>query len=291
MKKTYLVFVVTFISNISVFSQKVVEIKSTPSSITWVKSESTNYSASGNDHIVVNVSTPSLTVYLPEASKANGTAIIIAPGGGFHFLAIENEGQHLAEWCVENGIAAFVLKYRLVPTQNDAIAEFLEKMKNPKQADIDMQPVITLAKADGLAAIEYIRNNAKLYNVNPNKIGIAGFSAGGTVATSAAFAYTSPSNRPDFAAPIYPALHVVNTEKLPENPMPLFVAVSADDMFGFQNPSVELFKKWNDAKNPIELHLYENGGHGFGMKKQNLSSDTWIDNFGNWLKLHGWLEK
>lgn len=291
MNKRYSLFIFAFFISVSAFSQKVVELKSTPSTITWTKPESTYYSPSGSDSIVANVSKPSLTVYLPKASKANGTALIIAPGGGFHLLAIENEGQHLASWCVKNGIVAFVLKYRLVPTEKDAVAEFFEKMKNQKQADNEMQPVVTMAKADGLAAIEYIRNNAKLYNVNPNKIGIAGFSAGGTVAGAAAFEYTSPANRPDFAAPIYPALHVVNTEKLPEKPMPLFVAVTADDMFGFQNVSVELFKKWNAAKQPIELHIYENGGHGHGMKKQNLASDAWIDNFGNWLKLHGWLKK
>ena len=291
MKNIFSTFVFAFFMSISAYGQKIVELKSTASTIAWAKPESTYYSPSGNDSIVANVSTPSLTIYLPKASKANGTALIIAPGGGFHLLAIENEGKYLAEWCVKNGIAAFVLKYRLVPTEKDAVAEFFEKMKNPKQADSDMQPVITMAKADGLAAIEYVRNNAKLYNVNPNKIGIAGFSAGGTVAAAAAFEHTSPSNRPDFAAPIYPALHVVNTDTLPQKPMPLFVAVTADDMFGFQNLSVELFKKWNAAKHPIELHIYENGGHGFGMKKQNLASDKWIDGFGNWLKLHGWLKK
>lgn len=289
MKKSLQAFSFAFLTSLSANSQKVVQLTATPSSIIWAKPESTYYSPSGKDSIVANVSTPSLTVYLPKAFKANGTAMIIAPGGGFHLLAIENEGQHLAEWCVKNGIAAFVLKYRLVPTERDAVAEFFEKMKNPKQAESDMEPVIALAKADGLVAIEYVRNNAMQYNINPNKIGITGFSAGGTVAAAAVFEYTSASNRPDFSAPIYPAIHVINTDKLPEKPIPLFVAVTADDMFGFQNLSIDLFKKLNVAKRPIELHIYENGGHGFGMKNQNLASDKWIDNFSHWMKLHGWL--
>ena len=291
MKSNALLLIMTLGFSLTSFAQKIVELKSAPATIKWNKPESTYFSPSGKDSIVANVSTPSLTVYLPKASKANGTALIIAPGGGFHLLAIENEGKNLAKWCTENGIAAFVLKYRLVPTVKDAVAEFFEKFKNQNQMDKEMAPVIVLAKADGLAAIEYVRKNAKLYNVKPDRIGITGFSAGGAVAAAAAFEYDSAANRPDFVAPIYPALHVVKTAKMPEKPMPIFVAVTADDMFGFQTLSVDLFKQWNAAKQPIELHIYENGGHGFGMKKQNLASDKWIDNFSSWLKAHGWLKK
>jgi acetyl esterase/lipase len=244
-----------------------------------------------NFEIVANVSTPTLTAYLPDPSVANGTALIIAPGGGFHLLSIDNEGIDVAKWCVRQGIAAFVLKYRLVPTGDDAGAEFFQKLQDRERMDADMKPVIALAKADGLAAIEHVRRNADQYKVSPDRIGIVGFSAGGTIAAAAAFEYTSVGNRPDFSAPIYPALHVVNKDKMPDKPMPMFIAVTADDMFGFQTTSVDLFKQWNAANQPIELHIYQKGGHGFGMQKQNLPSDHWIETFAYWLDSHGWLKK
>lgn len=232
-----------------------------------------------------NVSQPSLIAYLPEVSKANGTAMIIAPGGGFHLLSIDNEGRHVAKWCVENGIAAFVLKYRLVPTGDDPDKEFSEKLnKSQAQMDKEMGPYIDLAKADALAAIAYVRANAKALNVKTDKIGIIGFSAGGTLAAAAGLAYTSEENRPDFIAPIYGALHVLDLTKTPAKPMPLFLAVTSDDVFGFQNQTITLYKTWNAAKVPAEMHIYENGNHGFGMRKQQLSSDGWIMNFSAWLK-------
>jgi acetyl esterase/lipase len=243
------------------------------------------------NEIVANVSQPTLTAYLPDPSVANGTALIIAPGGGFHLLSINNEGKDVAKWCVEHGIAAFVLRYRLVPTTRDATEEFFEKMQDQEKAVKDMMPVIALAKADGLAAIEYVRQHAETYHVNPNQIGITGFSAGGTVAAAAAFEYTTAANRPDFSAPIYPALHVVNKEKMPDSPMPMFIAVTSDDTFGFQTLSADLFKQWNSAGQPVELHIYEKGGHGFGMLQQSLPSDKWIDAFGEWMRSHGWLKK
>ena len=240
---------------------------------------------------VSNVSKPTLAVYLPEASKSNGTALIIAPGGGFHTLSIANEGSHVAAWCIENGIAAFVLKYRLVPTGENPGQEFVAKLeKGQEEMDRSMAPYIALAKADGLAAIAHVRENAEQYNISPNQIGIMGFSAGGTVAAAAAYEYTSEKNRPDFSAPIYPALHVVNTSEMPEKPMPLFIAVTSDDFFGFQTQTVDLYKQWNGARQPIELHIYEKGQHGFGMKKQNLPSDNWIEVFGAWANSYGWIK-
>lgn len=271
-------------------AQKTIELDSTPTDIVWKKAESQYFSPSAKSEIVANVSQPTLTAYLPDSSVANGTALIIAPGGGFHLLSINNEGTDVAKWCVGQGIAAFVLKYRLVPTSRDAAEEFFEKVQDRDKMDKDMAPVIALAKADGLAAVEYVRKHAETYHVNPHQIGIVGFSAGGTVAAAAAFEYTTAANRPDFSAPIYPALHVVNMEEMPDAPMPLFIAVTADDVFGFQVQSADLFKKWNKAGNPIEMHIYEKGGHGFGMLRQNLPSDNWVETFRDWLASHGWVK-
>lgn len=255
---------------------------------TWQGGERTQISKWDQLATVSNVSQPTLTAYLPEASKATGTALIIAPGGGFHLLSIENEGIHVAQWCAENGIAAFVLKYRLVPTGEDPDKEFSDKVsKNQEQMDRDIAPYIALAKTDALEAIAHVRANATKYNVAADKIGIIGFSAGGTLAAAAGLEYTSDANRPDFIAPIYGALHVLDLTKMPAKPMPLFLAVTGDDVFGFQNQTMELYKTWNAAKVPAEMHIYEKGGHGFGMRKQSLPSDQWIVAFDSWMKNNG----
>lgn len=235
-----------------------------------------------------NVSRPSLLAYLPEPSKATGTAIIIAPGGGFHLLSIANEGTHVAEWFQQRGVAAFVLKYRLVPTGEDPNGEFMAKLsKGQAEMDREMDPYIQMAIQDALSALAYVRTHASDYKISPNKIGIVGFSAGGTLAGAAGLKYNSPSNRPDFIAPIYGALHVLDLKRLPESPMPLFMAVTSDDVFQFQKQSIELYQSWNNAKHPVELHLYEKGGHGFGMRQQGQASDQWIHAFVNWMNAHG----
>ena len=271
---------------------RVIALPSRPNrpDMVWEGGERTQVSPQDGMRIVSNVSEPTLTVFLPEAGKANGAALVIAPGGGFHLLAIDHEGNDVAAWCTENGIAAFVLRYRLVPTGENPGQEFAEKLQRDQQEmDRQMAPYIDLAKADGLAAIAWVRAHAEEFGIHPDRVGIIGFSAGGTVAAAAALEYTSSADRPDFAAPIYGALHVLDLQKIPENPMPVFMAVSGDDFFGFQKQSIELFQAWNAARLPVELLIYEQGGHGFGMRKQGLPSDGWIDAFGTWLASHGFL--
>ena len=294
MKNSTLCILLLLVCTSQVFSQKVIDLQSvaTPPGIEWKTPERQYTSQMWQTEVVTNVSKPTLTAYLPDPAIANGTALVIAPGGGFHALSINSEGKWVADWCVKNGIAAFVLKYRLVPTGEDGSQEFIQKFQSGDREKLDreMAPVIALAKADGLAAIEYVRSHAAEFGVKPDQIGITGFSAGGTVAGAAAYEYTSAANRPDFSAPIYPALHVVNTSKMPDSPMPLFIAVTSDDFFGFQTQCTALYDQWNKAKQPIEMHIYEKGGHGFGMRKQNLPSDKWIEVFGDWMRTHGWLK-
>ena len=270
-------------------AQEVVKLSSLAASpeMEWTGGERNSLATWDGSPIVSNVSEPTLTVHLPEKSEAIGSALIIAPGGGFHGLSIDNEGTKVASWCNERGMAAFVLKYRLVPTGENPFQEFAEKMeKGDEHMQKTMGPYIALAKADGLAAIAHVRNHAEEYNIDPDRIGIIGFSAGGTVAAGAALEYTKEENRPDFIAPIYGALHLFDLENLPEKPMPLFMAVTGDDFFGFQNQSIQMYKSWNAANLPAELHIYEKGGHGFGMRKQNLPSDAWINALGAWLDTH-----
>lgn len=291
MKKTIPVLLALLGAMSCIFAQKIIPLQSTPTpaDLVWKNAEKETISPIFKTEVVANVSAPSLTAYLPKPEVANGTALIIAPGGGFHTLSINSEGNDVARWCVERGIAAFVLRYRLVPTGDDPVGEFIKKVQNRDQMDKDMAPVITLAKADGLAAIAYVRTHAAEFGVKPNRIGIMGFSAGGTVAASAAVEYTA-ANRPDFSAPIYPALHVVNTTKIPDNAPPLFIAVTSDDNFGFHLQCTDLYNKWLAAGKSAEMHIYNEGGHGFGMRKQNMPSDNWIERFGEWLDARGWLK-
>ncbi len=271
---------------------EVILLESAPAApgMVWTGGERTQESPGEGSPMVSNVSSPSLQVFRPEPGKANGTGLIIAPGGGFHMLSMANEGTDVARWCTERGITAFVLKYRLVPTGEDPVGEFRAKVRNgAAQMDREIAPYIDLAKADGLAAIAYVRAHAGDYNLEADRIGIIGFSAGGTLAGAAALEHTSASNRPDFAAPIYGALQVLDLSQPPEDPMPLFLAVTSDDVFGFQKQSVDLYRTWNNAGLPAELHIYEKGGHGFGMRKQGLPSDAWIDAFAAWLTLHNFL--
>lgn len=236
---------------------------------------------------VYNVTQPSLTVYLPPAHLATGTGIVIAPGGGFHFLSVVNEGSEVAEWLNTFGVAAFVLKYRLVKSETDD--PFTEVSTKP-DAMADMRSVFPYVTADGQAAVAYLREHARQFNLKTDQIGIIGFSAGGDVTMRTAL-FGEGNSRPNFAAPIYPAMIDLAEATVPTDTMPLFVAVAADDQLGLMPASLKLFEKWTAAGKPAELHAYERGGHGFGMLKQYLPSDDWPKRFRAWLKLHGYLLK
>lgn len=264
-----------------------------PGSESWTWEEAENSTNLFKTRVVYNVSTPTLTAYLPSADLATGTAVVIAPGGAFHTLSIDSEGIDVAKWLAGKGVAAFVLKYRVVRSlTSDPVAELTAKMADFKKLDAENAPVVPLAIADGRRAIEYVRQHAKEYNVQPNRIGLMGFSAGGTVAMGVGFAY-SPANRPDFLAPIYPYLGAgaIAKQVVPTDAPPLFVCAATDDQLGLAPHSTKLYTDWIAAGKSAELHMYLKGGHGFGMHRQNLPTDTWIDRFGDWLKLNGYLTK
>jgi acetyl esterase/lipase len=240
--------------------------------------------------LVVEVSKPTLTAYQP--SKPNGTAVIVAPGGAFHILAIDHEGTQVAKWLNEKGITAFVLKYRLVrddPAHPENGLSALMASKDFRKLDSINAPVVPLALQDGLAAVKYVRQQAAEYNVNPQKIGFMGFSAGGTLTMSVVYSATQES-RPNFVAPIYPYEKAIIGSTVPSVRTPIFIAAASDDDLGFAPHSVHIYSKWLDAKQPAELHLYEKGKHGFGMRKQNLPVDTWMERFGDWLRMHDYLK-
>ncbi|WP_456311911.1 alpha/beta hydrolase [Pseudomonas shirazensis] len=249
------------------------------------------------------VSIPTLSVFLPSGIKENQTAIIILPGGGYQHLAIDKEGTKVAEWFKSLGIVAFVLKYRL---PNDQI--MTNKTVGPLQ--------------DAQEAIRVVRQNAAKWNIDPNKIGIMGFSAGGHLASTLATHYddrvyetsSKVSARPDFSLLIYPVISMQNdiTHKgsqvslLGENASqqdidsfsnekrvtaqtpPAFLVHATDDGAVLPENSINYYLALKNNKVVAELHLYENGGHGFGLGVKDTSK-FWTKACEDWLKSNGYL--
>ncbi len=237
---------------------------------------------------VRNVMQPTLTAFLPHPSKASGTAAIICPGGGFHALAIDHEGIDVARWLNARGVAAFVLKYRLLATEvrdEDFERQFQENLSDRNKIREVTKQIGPLAIADGQQAVKIVRQRASEWSLGPNRIGIMGFSAGGRVSAGVALEYDAQS-RPNFAAPIYGALWEDIT--VPADAPPLFMALANDDELAVE-PGLALYSAWRAAGHPVELHIYAQGGHGFGMRKQGLPADHWIDRFGEWLAVQGLL--
>ncbi|MGA8593168.1 MAG: alpha/beta hydrolase [Bryobacteraceae bacterium] len=233
----------------------------------------------------------SLTVYKPAAGSApNGVGIIICPGGGFMALSINSEGIDVAKWLNGRGVTAFVLKYRLAPTEGDAAEEFqrLWSTDRPK-LNAMLQKAIPIAIADGHLAVQYVKKHASDFGISPDRIGVMGFSAGGTVTAAAALRYSSDS-RPAFAAPIYSAFSSL-TQPVPDDAPPLFITAATDDNLGLGPDSIHLYQMWTAAHHSAELHMYAKGGHGFGMRITGLPSEEWIDRFWDWLTLEGILRQ
>jgi acetyl esterase/lipase len=244
--------------------------------------------------LVTNVTMPTLTVFRPDPAKATGAAMIVAPGGAFQALAFNSEGVLVAKWLADHGVTAFILKYRVRmgsgggPRPNPgagapntpASREEFEKREHIHDT------AAKIAMDDGLQAIRYLRANAAKYHIDPNKIGFMGFSAGG-MTTMRVVLNGKPEERPNFAAPIYGAMQTDLPP--PKDGPPLFVAAAQDDPQVPVRKSVEIFQAWKSAGLPVELHIYESGGHGFGMLKKNKATDAWPNAFEAWLRGHGWI--
>lgn len=264
-----------------------------PGSEGWTVPESVTTGRSG-DRVVSNVSEPTLTVLLPDPAIATGTAVVIAPGGALRALAIDNEGVKAAEWLNGKGIAGFVLKYRT--RQQDATAgrggpppgfagpgrqelEIHNANANPAPDDAALTEVLHMAVADAQAALRLIRRNAADWHIDPTRVGIMGFSAGGGVAVGTALAEQSDAS-PDFLVSVYgPSLQDV---QVPDYAPPLFIAVGATH-FNVTNGCLALFGAWKAAGKPAEIHVYDGVSAGFGMSRRGLPVDGWIDRFHEWL--------
>lgn len=272
--------------------QKVIPLYSgkAPGSENWTWSEKENTNKIWQTRVVYNVSTPTLSVFLPDKSRATGAAVIICPGGGFYALSIDSEGFDVARWLNEKGVAAFVLKYRLAHCLTDnPVVELMQKMSDRKTFDAAISPILPLAVKDTQEAIRYVRSNAAEYGVDPTKIGVMGFSAGGTLIAMVTYNY-EPETRPDFAAPIYPYMDPVPFTSAPKEAPPVFIAAATNDELGLAAQCIRFYSDWIKARRSAELHLYAKGGHGFGMRKQNLPTDDWIKRFGEWMRIQGFIK-
>lgn len=231
---------------------------------------------------VSNVHHPSITPFLPTANKATGTAIIIAPGGGHRVLCLGHEGDSLAQWFADHGIAAFVLRYRLAREEGSTYT------------------VDEHAMADTRRAIRVVRSRAAEWNIQPNRIGVLGFSAGGELAALAAMKsddgdvksadpIEKASCRPDFQVLIYPGSSSRFTVEA--GMPPVFIALGAKDRDDISLGMAELYLKYKAAKVPAELHIYSNAGHGFGFRADSAKSGAgeWPDRLREWLRDSGLL--
>ncbi len=226
--------------------------------------------------VIFNVVTPTLTAYLPDKSKATGTGIIVAPGGAFVALAIDLEANTIARSLQQRGIAAFVLKYRIVEKKGDGIPQ------------MDMDTAGRYGIADGIQAIKVVRQHAAEWGISPARVGFMGFSAGAMV-TSGTLLQPDSAARPNFAALIYGAPFGV-MPAIPKNLPPLFLAWAQDDQIA-RDFAARFYDALIKSGQRPEAHIYSAGGHGFGLKQQGTSSDHWIDDVYNWLDAQGFTRK
>jgi acetyl esterase/lipase len=249
----------------------------------------------GGDTVVRNVVVPTLTPYLPDPDVANGTAVIVAPGGGFVYLSWENEGTLIAEWLAQRGVAAFVLKYRIADSGEtdadyaQAIADlFAYLIPNGVPQPVDPNTLATdiksLAFADGAQAVRTLRARAAEFGIHDGRLGFLGFSAGAFVATAVALGEDRGA-RPDFVVPIYGGAPLAPVDA---DAPPLFSVVAADDVLCFDT-TMRTFQAWQAAGRTAELHVYAQGGHGFGAAKGLLPANTWLNRLEDWMTTHGYL--
>jgi acetyl esterase/lipase len=233
---------------------------------------------------VCNVHNPTLTPYVPEREKANGTAVVICPGGGHSKLCLGHEGYALAEWFRDRGIAAFVLKYRLAREKGSTYT------------------IQDHAMADTRRALRLVRNRAAEWHIKIDRVGILGFSAGGELAAYAAMkndpgqkdaadAIERQSSRPDFQALIYPGSSSSFTAE--SGMPPVFIVAGYSDRPDIAEGMASLYLKYKAAKVPAELHLFANAGHGFGYRHNAKPSAAarWPERFTEWLTDSGLLKQ
>jgi acetyl esterase/lipase len=225
---------------------------------------------------VRNVHNPTITAYLPDPDKATGAAVIVCPGGGHKNLVFNAEGAEPAEYLQKMGVAAFALKYRLGREEN-----------SPYKIEVH-------AKQDAYRAIRLVRSRAEEWKIDPKRVGMLGFSAGGEVVSLVAYDpgegdVNSPdpidvlNGKPDFQMLVYPG-PIGIPETIPENAPPAFLLVANDDR-GAARTIASLFQKYRDAKRPVEAHVFARGGHAFNMGNRSklASLKNWPQRMADWM--------
>ena len=246
------------------------------------------------DPMARNVSVATLTPFLPEPARANGAAVIVAPGGGYRWLSMGNEGWEVAKALNERGIAAFVLKYRLNPTP-ESLVGFRESMNQTFAAAGDSsaapqreaparprRPDLSDQLEDAEAAYAMIVARAGEWGVDVQRLGMIGFSAGAGLTMHATL--NSKTMDLAFIGPIYGGMGPV---EVPADAPPMFNVIATDD-FLFRG-QFGVIESWHAAGRPVEFHLYQNGGHGFGLGNPDRTSNRWFEAFAHWLEVNDFL--
>lgn len=236
---------------------------------------------------VRNVTRPTLRPVLPDPSIATGTGVVVVPGGAFVALSMGKEGMEVARALANTGVAAFVVKYRTEETSRDAVG-FAEEVAEGLAGFLAAGPESAIpgeaaALEDLRAALDVVHARAGEWNIDPERIGVLGFSAGAITTLNAVLA--EGENAPEFAGLIYGRMPAVNP---PDPAPPLFVALAADDPL-FGSAPFGLIESWRGAGLPVEFHYYAQGGHGFGLEPQGTPSDLWFPAFIVWLEALGML--
>lgn len=244
----------------------------------------------GRDLAVRNVTRPTLTPVLPDPAKATGAAVVVAPGGAFMILSMQHEGWEVARALADRGIAAFVLKYRLVTTPQDEAASgrFMGEMLARELGDPMGGQLLrnSFAPQDAKAALALVRASAGRWNVDPQRVGIIGFSAGAMTARRVGID-ADPAARPAFIGYIYGPQ---DAESVPADAPPLFNAIALDDPL-FPTKGFAIAQAWQAAKRPVEVHGYQRGNHGFGLGEPGTTTTLLMDEFTAWLSMQGFLTR
>ncbi len=229
---------------------------------------------------LLNVVHPTLTPVLPDPAVATGAGVVVCPGGGYFMLAIAHEGFDVARWLADRGVAAFVLKYRVMETPEGQDMTALTQAADPAGLATllrRMDEFAGIPLADGIAALRCVRDRTAQWGLQSDRVGALGFSAGARLVLDLA-AHDDRDVRPAFVGAIYGPSR---TGSVPDDAPPLFTAAAADDPL-FEG-SIEAHAAWRKVGRPAEAHLYNRGGHGFGLLEQGLPSDRWIEQFHAWM--------
>ena len=300
MKKLKILFIGMCLFPFAVQAQRIVNLY--PGNIPdSKKTELKNIPENPSDGLIRRVITPTLQMFLSEKNKANGTAIVICPGGGYSVIVYDGEGVMTAKEFVKKGVTAFVLQYRL-PNDSFQVNKTIAPLQDAQQA------------------IKMVRDSAAAWNIDANKVGIMGFSAGGHVASTEATHFNKPlienksntSLRPDFQILVYPVISMQDslahkgsrTQLLGTNPSketinlysnelqvdknspPAYITVAADDKVVDVDNSIIYFEKLRHNKVPVEMHIYEKGDHGFVFRHPG-----WMEPLFEWMESNGWMKK